>query len=125
MTYNFNPKPADSLPELKRQLSAMKNVVNSQARTIQVLSNNVDVITKQLSSASVEALNSEREMNATLTQELEDANNLNRHLQEKLSVFEFIASDSEGVVGWHKNGIVATWDELLSEMLEEFHGVDI
>lgn len=37
-------------------------------------------------------------------------------LTRKLEVFEGIVSDSQGVAGYHQNGDIAVWDELLSDM---------
>jgi len=32
--------------------------------------------------------------------------------QKKLEVFEYIVNQSHGVIGWHLNGAIATWEEL-------------
>lgn len=37
-------------------------------------------------------------------------------LSRQLAVFEGIVSESDGVAGYHLNGDIALWDELLSDM---------
>lgn len=37
-------------------------------------------------------------------------------LSRQLDVFEAIVSDSHGVAGYHLNGDVAEWDELLDDI---------
>lgn len=40
-------------------------------------------------------------------------------LKSRLDAFEAIVSESDGVAGYHLNGEVATWDELLDQAQEE------
>lgn len=41
------------------------------------------------------------------------------NLERKLEAVLAVARESNGIVGWHKNGDVASWEEILPELFEE------
>lgn len=45
-------------------------------------------------------------------------------LFEALNGVQGVMNNSQGVVGWHKNGDIATWDELLPEVATAFEFVE-
>ncbi|MGU5837660.1 hypothetical protein [Aeromonas caviae] len=45
-------------------------------------------------------------------------------LLEALYAVQGVMNDSQGVVGWHKNGDIATWDELLPEVADALEFVE-
>ena len=45
-------------------------------------------------------------------------------LLEAMYAVQNVMNDSHGVVGWHKNGAIATWDELLPEVVAALEFVE-
>lgn len=64
-------KPSDDYKLLRRQFSALKNICNAQAQQISIYDKKTWELGEKRLSALQESLDSEKEMNAILTEELE------------------------------------------------------
>ena len=71
---SLKAKPADNYDDLKKQFFALKNLCESKIKQCSIYSNKLAEYDRESLIARNEALESEREMNAQLTEELAKAN---------------------------------------------------
>jgi hypothetical protein len=48
---------------------------------------------------------------------------LNKKMRQALEAVQAVASKSDGIAGWHKNGEIAGWDEILPEVSEALDAI--
>ncbi len=80
-------KPADNYKDLKRQFLALKKLCESKIKQCSIYSNKIAEYDRESILARSEALESEKEMNAQLTEELAKANERVEHLEQCISVY--------------------------------------
>ena len=78
---SLKAKPADNYDDLKKQFFALKNLCESKIKQCSIYSNKLAEYDRETIIARNEALESEREMNAQLTDEIEKANERVRELE--------------------------------------------
>lgn len=71
---SLKAKPADNYDDLKKQFFALKNLCESKIKQCSIYSNKLAEYDRETLIARNEALESEREMNAQLTDEIAKAN---------------------------------------------------
>lgn len=71
---SLKAKPADNYDDLKKQFFALKNLCESKIKQCSIYSNKLAEYDRESILARSEALESEKEMNAQLTEELAKAN---------------------------------------------------
>ena len=71
---SLKAKPADNYDDLKKQFFALKNICESKIKQCSIYSKKLAEYDRESLIARNDALESEREMNAQLTEELEKAN---------------------------------------------------
>lgn len=79
---SLKAKPADNYEDLKKQFFALKNLCELKIKQCSIYSNKLAEYDRESLIAGNEALESEREMNAQLTEELEAANERVRELEQ-------------------------------------------
>jgi len=78
---SLKAKPADNYDDLKKQFFALKNLCESKIKQCSIYSNKIAEYDRESILARSEALESEKEMNAQLTEELAKANERVRELE--------------------------------------------
>ncbi|MFD3283953.1 hypothetical protein ACE41O_12605 [Alteromonas macleodii] len=96
---SLKAKPADNYEDLKRQFFALKKLCKLKFNQCSAYSRKLAEYDRESLIARNEALESEREMNAQLTAELEKANERVRELENELSQIK----TDKGYRAWAKN----------------------
>lgn len=84
---SLKAKPADNYDDLKKQFFALKNLCESKNKECSIYSKKLAEHERESILARSEALESEKEMNAQLTEELAKANERVKHLEKCISVY--------------------------------------
>lgn len=79
---SLKAKPADNYDDLKKQFFALKNLCESKIKQCSIYSNKLAEYDRESILARSEALESEKEMNAQLTEELAKANERVKELEK-------------------------------------------
>lgn len=82
---SLKAKPADNYDDLKKQFFALKNLCESKIKQCSIYSNKLAEYDRESLIARNEALESEREMNAQLTEEIAKANDRVKELEVRYS----------------------------------------
>ncbi len=85
---SLKAKPADNYDDLKKQFFALKNLCESKIKQCSIYSKKLAEYDRETIIARNEALESEREMNAQLTDEIEKANEREKRLEKILQRYE-------------------------------------
>ena len=100
-----NPTPCQEYKGLLKQFIASINIVNSQDARIRLMGEKLTQNDLKKHLASIENLNSEREMNAQLTTE-------NEALRDGIKAVRELIDNSGGVDGLALNGDILLWSDL-------------
>ncbi len=87
---SLKAKPADNYEDLKKQFFALKNLCELKIKQCSIYSNKLAEYDRESLIARNEALESEKEMNAQLTEELAKADERVKELEEELATKELL-----------------------------------
>lgn len=98
-------KPADNYKDLKRQFLALKKLCESKIKQCSIYSNKLAEYDRESILARSEALESEKEMNAQLTEELAKANERVKELEKELKESEDDLDAAEQQLSSYENAL--------------------